>query len=56
MRRRGKWRASSRRAAFGSLLQEGSEEKIFTEAIGDHWLVSVIFGRHTHLGLVKVLV
>ncbi|CAA9566081.1 MAG: hypothetical protein AVDCRST_MAG70-2049 [uncultured Thermomicrobiales bacterium] len=40
---------------FRMLLQEGSKEKIFTEAVGDHWLVSVIFDRHTHLGLVKVL-
>lgn len=42
-------------ASFRTLLQEGTREKIFTEAIGDQWLVSVIFGRHTHLGLVKVL-
>ncbi|GIW04496.1 MAG: dynein regulation protein LC7 [Thermomicrobiales bacterium] len=41
--------------SFRTLLQEGAKEKIFTEAIGDQWLVSVIFGRHTHLGLVKVL-
>ncbi len=40
---------------FRTLLQEGAREKIFTEAVGDMWLVSVIFGRHTHLGLVKVL-
>gem|GEM_PF-184047 len=40
---------------FRMLLQEGSKEKIFTEAVGDHWLVSVIFDRNTHLGLVKVL-
>lgn len=42
---------------FRTLLQEGAREKIFTEAIGDMWLVSVIFGRHTALGLglVKVL-
>jgi predicted regulator of Ras-like GTPase activity (Roadblock/LC7/MglB family) len=42
-------------SGFRTLLQEGAREKIFTEAIGDQWLVSVIFGRHTHLGLVKVL-
>ncbi|MEA2523568.1 MAG: hypothetical protein QOF33_2739 [Thermomicrobiales bacterium] len=42
-------------SGFRTLLQEGAKEKIFTEAIGDQWLVSVIFGRHTHLGLVKVL-
>jgi predicted regulator of Ras-like GTPase activity (Roadblock/LC7/MglB family) len=41
--------------SFRTLLQEGAKEKIFTEAVGDQWLVSVIFGRHTHLGLVKVL-
>jgi predicted regulator of Ras-like GTPase activity (Roadblock/LC7/MglB family) len=41
--------------SFRTLLQEGAREKIFTEAIGDQWLVSIIFGRHTHLGLVKVL-
>lgn len=40
---------------FRMLLQEGAKEKIFTEAIGDHWLISIIFDRHTHLGLVKVL-
>ncbi|HUG61171.1 MAG TPA: roadblock/LC7 domain-containing protein, partial [Methylomirabilota bacterium] len=40
---------------FRMLLQEGATEKIFTEAVGDHWLVSIIFGRNTHLGLVKVL-
>jgi predicted regulator of Ras-like GTPase activity (Roadblock/LC7/MglB family) len=42
-------------SGFRTLLQEGAKEKIFTEAVGDQWLVSVIFGRHTHLGLVKVL-
>jgi predicted regulator of Ras-like GTPase activity (Roadblock/LC7/MglB family) len=42
-------------ASFRTLLQEGAREKIFTEAVGDQWLVSIIFGRHTHLGLVKVL-
>jgi predicted regulator of Ras-like GTPase activity (Roadblock/LC7/MglB family) len=40
--------------SFRTLLQEGSKEKIFTEAVGDQWLVSIIFGRHTHLRLVKV--
>lgn len=40
---------------FRMLLQEGARENIFTQAIGDHWLVSVIFDEHTHLGLVKVL-
>lgn len=40
---------------FRTLLQEGSKEKIYTEAIGEYWLISVIFDRHTHLGLVKVL-
>jgi hypothetical protein len=42
-------------SSFRSLLQEGTKEKIFTEAVGEQWLVSIIFGRHTHLGLVKVL-
>jgi predicted regulator of Ras-like GTPase activity (Roadblock/LC7/MglB family) len=42
-------------SSFRTLLQEGSKEKIFTESIGDQWLISIIFGRHTHLGLVKVL-
>jgi predicted regulator of Ras-like GTPase activity (Roadblock/LC7/MglB family) len=41
--------------SFRTLLQEGAKEKIFTEAVGEQWLVSIIFGRHTHLGLVKVL-
>ncbi|HEV2108715.1 MAG TPA: roadblock/LC7 domain-containing protein [Thermomicrobiales bacterium] len=40
---------------FRMLLQEGARENIFTQAVGDHWLVSVIFDEHTHLGLVKVL-
>lgn len=40
---------------FRTLVQEGAKEKIFTEAIGDHWLISVIFDRKTHLGLVKML-
>jgi len=40
---------------FQMLLQEGTNEKIFTEAIGDQWLISVIFSRQTHLGLVKML-
>lgn len=42
-------------AGFRTLLQEGAREKIFTEAVGDQWLVSLIFGKHTALGLVKVL-
>jgi predicted regulator of Ras-like GTPase activity (Roadblock/LC7/MglB family) len=42
-------------AGFRTLLQEGAREKIFTEAVGEHWLVSLIFGKHTALGLVKVL-
>lgn len=37
------------------LLQEGAHEKMFTQAVGDHWLISIIFDRQTHLGLVKVL-
>ena len=40
---------------FRTLLQEGTKEKIFTEAVGGYWLVSVIFSPQTHLGLVKVL-
>lgn len=40
---------------FRTLLQEGAREKIYTEAVGEHWLVVVIFGHHTHLGLVKIL-
>jgi predicted regulator of Ras-like GTPase activity (Roadblock/LC7/MglB family) len=42
-------------ANFRTLVQEGAREKIFTESVGDHWLVSIIFDRHTHLGLVKML-
>jgi predicted regulator of Ras-like GTPase activity (Roadblock/LC7/MglB family) len=44
-----------RENAFKSFLQEGAKEKIFTESVGDQWLVSVIFGKQAHLGLVKVL-
>jgi predicted regulator of Ras-like GTPase activity (Roadblock/LC7/MglB family) len=40
---------------FRTLVQEGAKEKIYTESVGDHWLVSIIFDRHTHLGLVKML-
>ena len=40
---------------FRTLVQEGAKEKIFTAAVGEYWLVSVIFDRQTHLGLVKVL-
>ncbi len=40
---------------FRMLLQEGAHEKMFTQAVGDHWLISIIFDRQTHLGLVKVL-
>jgi len=40
---------------FRTLVQEGAKEKIYTEAVGDHWLISIIFDRHTHLGLVKML-
>lgn len=40
---------------FRMLLQEGANEKIFTQAVGEHWLVSITFGRQTHLGLVKVM-
>ena len=42
-------------AGFRTLLQEGAREKIFTEAVGEQWLVSLIFGKHSALGLVKVL-
>src|SRR5687768_17028993 len=45
--------ASTREVA--RMLQEGAREKIFTEAVGEQWLVSLIFGKHTALGLVKVL-
>lgn len=44
-----------RENTFKSFLQEGAREKIFTEAVGDQWLISVIFGKQAHLGLVKVL-
>ena len=40
-------------SSFRTLLQEGAQEKIFTESIGDQWLISIIFGRPSHLGLVK---
>lgn len=41
--------------SFKTFLQEGAREKVFTEAVGDQWLVSVIFSGRSHLGLVKVL-
>ena len=32
---------------FRTLLQEGARERIFTEAVGEYWLVSVICNRAT---------
>ena len=40
---------------FKSFIQEGVREKVFTESIGSQWLLSVIFGKQAHLGLVKLL-
>lgn len=40
---------------FKTLLQEGMNEKIFTETVQDRWLLVVIFDHHVQLGLVKVL-
>lgn len=38
---------------FQTLYQQGSSENTLTELIGETWLISVIFGKSTHVGLVR---
>jgi hypothetical protein len=40
---------------FHTLYQQGSLENTLTEMIGEAWLISVIFGKSTHVGLVRDL-
>ena len=40
---------------FRTLFQQGIRENIFTELISIRWLLTVIFDRRTHIGLIKVL-
>jgi predicted regulator of Ras-like GTPase activity (Roadblock/LC7/MglB family) len=54
--------ASSRHVAeilgerdFRSILQQGVQESIYTNLVGEQWLLVVVFDKQTHTGLVKVL-
>lgn len=40
---------------FRTILQQGVQENILSNLIGDQWLLVVVFDRQTHVGLVKVL-
>ncbi len=40
---------------FHSLFQQGMRENTLTELIGESWLVTVMFGKSTHVGLVRDL-
>jgi len=40
---------------FQTLFQQGQQQHIMTTAVGGRWLLSVIFGNKTPVGLVKVL-
>lgn len=40
---------------FRVLFQQGEHENIVTSLVEDQWMLSVIFDRRTHIGLVKVL-
>jgi len=40
---------------FRTLFQQGSQENTLTELVGESWLISVIFGKSTHVGLVRDL-
>jgi len=42
-------------ADFHTLFQQGSAENTLTELVGESWLISVIFGKSTHVGLVRDL-
>lgn len=41
--------------AFHTLYQQGTAENTLTELVGESWLISVIFGKSTHIGLVRDL-
>lgn len=40
---------------FRTILQQGVQESILSNLIGDQWLLVVVFDKQTHVGLVKVL-
>ena len=40
---------------FHTLFQQGSVENTLTELVGESWLIAVIFGKSTHVGLVRDL-
>ncbi len=40
---------------FRTILQQGVQECILSNLIGDQWLLVVVFDKQTHVGLVKVL-
>lgn len=40
---------------FRTILQQGVQENILSNLIGEQWLLVVVFDRQTHVGLVKVL-
>jgi len=40
---------------FRAILQQGVQESILSNLIGDQWLLVVIFDKQTHVGLVRVL-
>jgi predicted regulator of Ras-like GTPase activity (Roadblock/LC7/MglB family) len=40
---------------FRAILQQGVHESLYTNLIGEQWLLVVVFDRQTHVGLVKVL-
>ncbi|MBA3946717.1 MAG: roadblock/LC7 domain-containing protein [Herpetosiphonaceae bacterium] len=55
--------ASSREVAkllhekeFKVLFQQGVRENLFIALIGEQWILTMIFNKETHIGLVKVLV
>lgn len=55
--------ASSREVAkilrekdFRMLFQQGVRENLFIALVGEQWILTIIFTKDTHIGLVKVLV
>ena len=40
---------------FRSILQQGAQESILSNLIGEQWLLVVVFDKQTHVGLVRVL-
>src|ERR687886_690462 len=55
--------ASSREVAkllrekdFKMLFQQGVRENLFIALIAEQWILTIIFNKETHIGLVKVLI